>query len=65
MKELGWLIETQKQTYWDGQGIGKSSFRESPNDAIRFARFQDAEVVRCQLLGHLESLRSIEHQWGI
>ena len=62
--ELGWLIETARTTYWDGHGTDFNSFTDDPNRAVRFARFEDAEVVRCWLLDDIKLfLRSTEHMW--
>ncbi len=63
--ERGWLIETAQNTYWDGRQIGDDAcFVRDANEACRFARFEDAEVVRCWLLEKLQRaqrLRSAEH----
>jgi hypothetical protein len=58
-----WLIETARQTWWDGRKTGLDAFfTPYPNEAIGFARFEDAEVARCWLLEPLmETLRSTEH----
>lgn len=61
-REAGWLIETARQTYWDGRQIGDgATFVSDPNEAIRFARFEDAEIARCRLLEDTGKLRSSEH----
>lgn len=61
----GWLIETAQNTYWDGKQTGDdANFVAIANDAVRFARFEDAEVVRCWLLekvNRAQRLRSAEH----
>lgn len=61
----GWLIETAQNTYWDGKQTGDdANFVASANDAVRFAQFEDAEVVRCWLLekvNRAQRLRSAEH----
>jgi len=60
-----WLIETARQTWWDGRKVGEyASFTDKPGDALRFARFKDAERVRCWLLERQSGpdvLRSTEH----
>ena len=64
-EEKGWLIETARTTYWDGRQIGDDAvFVSDPNAAVRFARFEDAEIVRCWLLEKIQTpqrLRSSEH----
>lgn len=63
--ETGWLIESGATTWWDGRNAGDyATFTADPNDAVRFARFEDAEVVRCWLLKPISRLlRSTEHMW--
>jgi 5-methylcytosine-specific restriction protein A len=64
--ETGWLIETARQTYWDGRAVGREAyFTATPWDACRFARFEDAEIVRCWLLDCIGApkLRSVEHRF--
>lgn len=66
MNEVGWLIETARTTYWDGRGLDEHCFTDNHNDAVRFSRFQDAEVIRCWFLGKIGfSLRSTWHRWGL
>lgn len=64
-RERGWLIETARQTYWDGRNVGSdAAFVPDANEAVRFARFEDAELVRCWLLEQSQRparLRSAEH----
>lgn len=63
-REAGWLIETGRQTYWDGRQIGDAAvFVPDANQAVRFARFEDAEIARCWLLEKSggQRLRSSEH----
>lgn len=63
-RETAWVIETANNTYWDGHGINREHFSEDHNRAIRFARFVDAEVVRCWLLERFKfALRCAEHVW--
>ncbi len=63
--ERGWLIETARNEYWDGKKIGDDAmFVRNANEACRFARFEDAEAVRCWLLERNPGrgrLRSAEH----
>ena len=57
-----WMIETGRQTWWNGRGNTAAYFTDKPQEAIHFARFQDAEVIRCWLLDGLsEMLRATEH----
>lgn len=49
--ERGWLIETARNEYWDGRQAGdEATFERYAHEGCRFARFEDAEVVRCWLL---------------
>lgn len=63
--ERGWLIENARNEYWDGRQVGDAAlFIRDANDALRFSRFDDAEVVRCWLLERQQRpqlLRSSEH----
>lgn len=61
----GWLIECGRQTWWDGRKPGlDAEFTSDPNEAIRFARFEDAELARCWLLEPIQHLlRATEHAW--
>lgn len=69
--ELGWVIETASGLYWNGKSVGvrcSDAFVNSADEAVRFARLQDAEVVRCWLFGQPGegvgwSLRSAQHKW--
>ncbi len=58
-----WLIESGRTTYWSGKAVDE--WTEKHEDAVRFARFADAEVVRCYLVPpeqrHL--VRAVCHQW--
>ena len=56
-EESAWVIEsvgmvghgsTPAATYWTGENVGH--FSPDPNAAIRFARQQDADAVRCHIL---------------
>ncbi len=61
----GWLIETgaNPPTYWSGRRVDE--FVTDSNDALRFARFVDAERVRCWLLERHGGVfcKSTEHLW--
>jgi hypothetical protein len=65
--ERGWLIETARNEYWDGRQIGDDAiFIRDANAACRFARFEDAEIVRCWLLEKInrpQRLCSTEHEF--
>lgn len=60
-----WLIETARQTYWDGRKVGDdANYVSDANEACRFARVEDAEIVRCWLLDTgPQKLRSTEHMF--
>lgn len=64
-RDRGWLIETARNEYWDGRQIGDDAvFICDAHEACRFARFEDAEAVRCWLLEKTQRpqrLRSAEH----
>jgi hypothetical protein len=61
--ERAWLIETARSTWWDGRHTDAPVFTANANDAIRFARFEDAEIARCWLLRDTGLLQSTEHVW--
>ena len=61
--EYGWLIEAgDPPHYWDG--YSPESYTADSNKAVRFARFQDAEAVRCRLLRAGVHWKSVQHGWG-
>ncbi len=61
--EFGWLIEAgARPHYWDGQS--PSSHTTDAYAAVRFARFEDAEKVRCWLVEGGEHWKSVEHGFG-
>lgn len=65
-RESAWLIETGSLMYWDGTSLDRYGFTEKVDDAIRFARRQDAEVIKYRLIGidpYGFALRSAEHIW--
>lgn len=64
--ERGWVIESghNPPSYWTGKSLHSGAFSPKHDDAIRFARHMDAEVVRCWLLEQYSfALRSVEHMW--
>lgn len=63
--ETAWLIENGRQEWWDGRAAGsKAYFTKDHSEAMRFARFEDAERARCWLLEPIAAhLRSTEHVW--
>jgi hypothetical protein len=65
-QKKGWLIETARTSYWDGRGAGRHTFTSDANEAVLFAREQDAERVRVWLLEDFKDmLRSVEHVFGL
>ncbi len=63
---LAWLIESgaNPPTYWDGRNLGAGGFTPKHEEACRFARFQDAEMVRCWLIPEgLHFCKSVQHEW--
>lgn len=62
--EFGWVIERyygDTLQYWGGWPELATSWSSSPNDAIRFARKQDADCILNRLCGGLG--RAVEHGW--
>ena len=61
---FSWLIETGDHKYWDGRGKDRNSFTSNPNDAVRFARAEDANRVIYWLMEPLAVfLVAREHGW--
>jgi hypothetical protein len=61
--EVAWLIEGDGN-YWDGKFADSRGFTRNVNDALRFARFEDAERVKHWLLQqHSFALRTTQHLW--
>lgn len=63
-EDFGWLIETGDHKYWNGKRADADGFTHDPNDAVRFARFEDGERV----IYHLMQLYSVflvtrQHKW--
>lgn len=64
MAATAWLIEAAGPKYWNGHSLSAASFTSDPGAAVRFARFEDGEAVRCWLLEPLHNLLATrEHQW--
>jgi hypothetical protein len=64
-RETGWVIESGAGTYWTGRNTIQFG---DLTDAVRFARFSDAERVRCWLINKdnaslAAAVRSTEHVW--
>lgn len=64
MTQTAWLIETGDHKYWNGKHANQDGFTHDPNDAVRFARFEDGERV----IYHLMETYSVflvtrEHAW--
>jgi hypothetical protein len=59
------LLEAIGPLYWCGQGLDSLSFSKNVNQAVRFARREDAEAVRQLLNTDTRTLcHSVEHMWG-
>ena len=62
-REIGWLIEGDGN-YWDGKYVTSQGFTRKVDEACRFARFEDAEIVKHWLLQqHSFALRTTQHVW--
>ena len=63
MRETGWVIETARTEYWEGRQ--PDAFSPSHEQAMRFARFEDAERARIYLVDKKigPHCRSVEHLW--
>ena len=58
--DYGWLIEAgDPPHYWDGRSA--DSYTSDAYQAIRFARFEDAEAVRCRLVTGGVHWKSVQH----
>jgi hypothetical protein len=63
LNEFAWLIEGDAN-YWDGKYADSRGFTRDINNALRFARQQDAEAVKHWLLqAHSFALRTAQHGW--
>ena len=61
--ETGWVIEGDA-CYWNGASLDSKAFVRKPEDAVRFARKQDAIVVKERLFEpHAFALRVSQHTW--
>ena len=66
MSKSFWVIETARQTYWDGRKIGREAFfADKIEDACKFHDAESAEIARCWLLepDRAPLLRSVEHSF--
>lgn len=65
--ELGWLIEdgASPPRYWNGHYVDERGFTGQQDEAVRFARFQDAETVRCWLVERGSYCKSVQHGWTV
>ncbi len=64
--ELAWVIETggNPLLYWNGHHV-ETGWTEKHQDALRFARFVDAETIRCWLVMKGATMaRSVQHGWA-
>lgn len=61
MTEFAWLIEGKGPQYWDGRGTDTAAMTYKHDDAVRFARPQDADRVIHWLLN--QEYRAVEHGW--
>lgn len=65
-RETGWVIESggSPNEYWHGRFTTTQGFTRDINQAVRFARREDGEVVRCWLLGDIGKMcRTSDHAW--
>lgn len=65
-----WVIETARQTYWDGRKVGElAQFTNEISEAVKFLDSEGADRVRCWLLekpperGGGQVLRAVEHSY--
>ena len=61
MSETAWLIEYGNGSYWDGRG--EETGMRDVNDAVRFARREDAERVCHWIVKQRGGARVTEHMW--
>ena len=63
-QECYWLIEADG-TYYDGHYTDSRGFVREINQALRFARYEDAETIKHWLLQeHAFALRTAKHCWA-
>lgn len=61
--EAGWAIEADG-AYWNGRALDSSAFVKDHNEAVRFARHEDAERIKYWLLRtYAFALRTTQHVW--
>lgn len=58
--QFAWLIEGDA-CYWNGRAADSTAFTSNVNDAIRFCRKEDAEVIRWRLLGFAAFALRVTH----
>jgi hypothetical protein len=64
-EESGWLIETGDHKYWNGRHANQGAFTHDPNDAVRFARFEDGErIVHWLMKDYSVFLATRQHAWA-
>lgn len=67
MRASGWLVElgSNPPSWWTGRMKGDRQWTSHAADAMRFARFEDAEGARCHLItGDVwRGCKSTEHIW--
>lgn len=63
--EYAWVIEAGSGPhYWTGKTAGVrhlEAYSSDVQDAVRFSRFEDAEVIRCHLIPSGVHWRSVHH----
>lgn len=63
-RETAWVIETGDHKYWNGKAANQDGFTHDPNDAVRFARFEDGERIIYWLMEEFKVfLVTREHVW--
>lgn len=62
-EECYWLIEADG-SYYDGHYTDSRAFVRDVNNAVRLARYEDAEAIKHWLLqAHSFALRTVKHCW--
>ncbi len=64
--ETGWLIENTglNMPYYFTVYQGVMTYSADPNDAIRFSRKEDAEMMLTEKYFNVATLKVSEHSWG-
>jgi hypothetical protein len=63
LTEFAWLIEADG-AYWNGKFPDRRGFTTDVNDAVRFVRREDAEVLKWWILETWAfALRTVRHSW--